>query len=75
MGRMLWEAQNKKGRAMGAKPSFILPELVRCQMQTNMACPPLACSSPASHGAWPVSAELLIVLEVTRSPSTAFRLV
>lgn len=40
MDRMFWEAQNKKGRAMGAKPSFILPELIRCQMQTNTACPP-----------------------------------
>lgn len=48
MDRMLSEAQNKKGRARGAKPSFILLESIRCQI--DMACPPLACrSAAASH--------------------------
>lgn len=57
MDRMLSEAQNKKARARGAKPSLILLESIRCQI--DMACPPLACmSAGVKHFLTPPSGRL-----------------
>lgn len=56
MDRMLRESQNKKGRSNGAKPSFILLESIRCQI--DMAVSPWPAGLQQLHtpptGAWPV---------------------
>lgn len=74
MGRMLREAQKQERTARGAKPSFILLESIRCQI--DMAAGPLACRSAAAFTRLPPAPGLFLqssqkLLIVTRPPSTA----